>query len=339
MMSNRFVSVLTACALSSVSAAALAQPASAPPEGLTSVTVTAKALPPPKVIIQQASDFVQHYAAVNNPEIDQIGRWLTPVCVVAVGLVPQQAAMVKARIEGVAEEVGLRPAWAKGRDCTPNVEIVFTDKPQAVMDLVAKRREYLLGYYHFHDRNRLKTVTRPIQSWYVTGTRSEGATGAYAGLMFANISGSSRGLPVSTGLGHIDDPWLMSPSGDASSRLGSGYTSELENVFIVADSRALEGRNLGLIADYMVMLALSKPRSLDACNALQSVTDLFGQSACAKPDGLTPADAAYLTGLYTANLEFRKNIEQSDITRRMAAILIKASTEPTSLPPAGGKAR
>jgi hypothetical protein len=282
----------------------------------------------PAMVDEQARNFVRSYATAPNPEIDQIGRWHDPVCVQVVGLVPSQAAMVKARVESVAQAVGLKSARA---DCHTNVEIVFTDQPQHMMDVVARRREYLLGYYHLHDRDRLKKVTRPIQSWYVTSTSS------FAGVAAAvNIrSGSSGGLAMSLNsaptskMGVIDDPENGAPvgCGDAPP-FTSCYESWIENVLIVADSKALEGKDLGLAADYMAMLTLSKLRSQDGCSALPSVIDAFAKSACPgrdAPDGLTPADAAYLTALYAADPGVRKTFEQADIARRMAAILIKAN--------------
>jgi hypothetical protein len=344
-MSNRFASILIAAFLGSASAA-LAQPASASATGVAPVTVTAQGLPPRKVIEKQSSDFVQHFAGIANPEIDQIGRWHEAVCAQVEGLPPVQAAVVKARIESVAQAVGLPAAWAKG--CRANVEIVFSDQPQAVMDVVARRREDLLGYYHVHERDKLKTVSRPIQSWYTTATRVGATCGA--ALAFATLK-DAAGMPVrNTGFPGantveetVDDPESVAPVGCSdAARFTALYASVFHNVFIVADSKALEGKDLGLVADYMVMLALSKPRTLDGCYALPSVVDRFAPSTCAvsnPPDGLTPADAAYLTALYASDGESRKNFEQSEITRRMTAILINASTESTSLPPAGAKAR
>jgi hypothetical protein len=334
-MPNRFVSLLMACALGSASAA-LAQPAPPPPlpstgvlaTAVAPVTVTAAPLPPRKVIIQQSNDFVQHVAGIGNPERDGISRWYDPVCVLPLGLAPQQAAQLKARIEGVSRELGLRAAWVpKNGACKPNVEIVFTHQPQALMDDVASKREYLLGYYHFIERNRLKTITRPIQAWYVTATRSS-AVGV-AALRFANVSGSSRGFSTQFDWDPIDDPEQQSAPGCAD-RISNCAKSVIHNVLVVADSNALEGKDLGLVADYMIMLVLDKPRSLDGCNALPSVIDRFAASTCQladPPNGLTPADASYLTGLYASDLELKKNFEQSDVTRRMAGILTKASAD------------
>ena len=310
-MPNQFAAVLIASVLCSASAAGLAQPASppaapgAPPTTVHQLTVIAP--PKPKLIEKQTYTFVKGYAAAPNPEVDQIGRWHDPVCVKVLGL-PQadQAAVIKARIESVARAVGL-PAARAG--CRANVEIVFSDEPQRIMDIVARLREVLLGYYHLHDRDRLKQVTHPIQSWYVTET---------------------EGDPF--GLGPkivVDDANGRSANGCAGSRIATEcLESKFKNVFIVADNKALEGKDVGLVADYMVMLALSQPSSLEGCNALPSVIELFAKSACPgrDADGLTPADAAYLTALYAADLSQRKPVERVDIAHRMAKILIQANS-------------
>ena len=320
-MPNRFASVLI-FVLCSAPVAALAQPAPPPVEksSTTVATVTVTAAPKPKVIEKQTFTFVQGYAAAQNPEVGQIGRWHDPVCVQVVGL-PQadQAAMIKTRIENVAKAVGVPAA---GANCTANVEIVITDQPQHIMDIVAERHEYLLGYYHVHDHDRLKKVTRPIQAWYVTATKGNGE-----GASVLALNGLGQYAQFRTEV--IDDPRNVPPVGCADSRLTSScLESEFNNVFIVADSKALEGKELGLVADYMVMLALSEPRSLDGCGAMSSVIDLLAKPACPgrdAPDGLTPSDAAYLTSLYAADLEAKKAVEQTDIASRMAKILIQAS--------------
>jgi hypothetical protein len=347
----RFVRALT-CAACLAATAALAEPGpapaaqAAPSTALPPLTVQAE---PPKVIEKQSHSFVQSYAAAPNPEIDQIGRWRDPVCVQVVGLpLAEQAAMIKARIESVAQALGLRAARP---GCRANVEIVFTAWPQRTLDIVAQRQEHLLGYYHRERTKQLKTVTHPIQAWYVTATTGGGFNPA--GLVFAQLKNAAGDpLPGADFPGltseneTVDDPWSQTPNGCAGSRITSCLRSALHNVFIVADSKALEGQDAGLIADDMVMLALSQPKSLDGCNALPSVIDRFAKSACSgrdPPDGLTPADAAYLTALYTTDLEAKKVFEQGEIASRMADILIKADAvaraRSTGSPPADAKAR
>ena len=313
-MPNRFTPGL-ACAAWLAAGAALAQPAST-----TVAPVTVQGLANPKMIEEQAQDFVQNHAASANPEIGQIGRWHDPVCVEVVGLPrADQAEVIKARIESVAQAVGL-PAARPG--CRANVEIVFNPQPQHVMDVVAKRREYLLGYYHFHDRNRLKTVIHPIQSWYVTSTSSFTVSMSPSG-------NPDPGRAPANMMGVIDDPENHSPAGCGQTpAFSSCVRSAFENVFIVADSRVLDGKTIGPVADEMAMLALAKPRSLDGCGALASVIDAFAAAACPgrdRPDSLTPADAAYLTALYASDPEAKKAFAQSEIAGRMATILIKAN--------------
>jgi hypothetical protein len=323
-MASRFASVLFTGVLCSTPVAALAQPDS--PTTVSPVTVNAP--PRPKAIEKQAHTFVQSYAAAQNPEIDQIGRWRNAVCVEVMGLPrADQAAAILARIESVAQAVGLPPT-RKG--CRANVEIVFSDQPQRVMDIVARRREVLLGYYHLTDRDRLKTVTHPIQSWYVTATKSDGEGGGEGtGEVVRALQGVGLGRYAQFQSEVIDDPDNVPPIGCASSpHFTACLESEFANVFMVADSKALQGKDLGGVADYMVMLVLSQPRSLDGCNALPSVIDLVAKSPCPgrdAPDGLTPADAAYLTALYAADPQAKKAGEQSDIAGRMAKILIKAN--------------
>jgi hypothetical protein len=329
-MLNRFAPVLLASVL--CSASAFAQPAptpaakDAPSTTVAPVTVTAAAKP--KVIEKQSHSFVQSYAAAPNPEIDQISRWHDPVCVQVEGLVPQQAAVIKARIESVAKAVGLPPARP---GCIANIEIVFSDQPQAVMDGVAKRHESLLGYHARLETNRLKTVTHPIQAWYQTATRGEGPNGGLVGAILKDSDGN--GIPPNQMAGvtlereTLDGPDSIPPTGCGDSHFSSCLKSLFKNVFIVADSKAMQGKDLGLVADDMVMLALSQPRSLDGCNAMSSVIDVFAKSACPgrdPPDGLTPADAAYLTALYASDPEGKKTAAQDDIARRMAKMLVPA---------------
>ncbi len=324
------------CAAWLASSAALAQTApmlaakDAPSTAVSPLTV--RPAPTPRAIRKQAWRFVLSYAAAPNPNIDQIGRWRGPVCVLVLGLpLADQAAKIKTRIESMAQALGL-PAAPAG--CRPNVEIAFEDDPQRAMDGVAKRLQYLLGYYHLSKTKQLKMVTHPIQAWYVTATRSDGVN--TAGLIGSGIPPSWYLRQPET----VDDPENSTPAG-CLERFTSCYTSMFYNVLIVADNKALVGEKLSLVADDLVMLAFSQPRSLDGCNAFPSVIDRFAKSPCPgrdPPDGLTPADAAYLTALYSADLGVKKSTEQVDVAARMARSLITAGAGAAAAagPPAAG---
>jgi hypothetical protein len=66
----------------------------------------------------------------------------------------------------------------------------------------------------------------------------------------------------------------------------------------------IAGQEIGPIADYIAMLSLSQPNSLDECNDLPGILDLMasGCDARPKPVALTESDVAYLKGLYAADL-------------------------------------
>jgi hypothetical protein len=329
-MPNRLPSLLTLGALLMATAAhSQSQPAPAgqasSPTAVAPLTVQAE--PGPLIVRKETGEFVQSFAAP-TPAIDQIARWREAICIQVTGLVPDQAARVAARIEEVAEGVGMH---ALKPGCNANIEVVFTDQPQAFMDKVAANREEVLGYFHRHQVDALKTVTRPIQAWYVTATISNAgpnADMATATLSSASAHASSTAWNFQPLAEVVDDPDNRGPTacGD-SPHFTRCLVSELKNVLIVVDTSRLKDKTLGPVTDYLSLLALAQPRTLDGCAALPSVVDLLGPPCRDRgtPDGLTPADAAYLTSLYAANLEFNRQGEENDIASRMASILSNAN--------------
>jgi hypothetical protein len=322
-MLNRLVPLLSCAALLAAASAPVradTAAAAAPPTALPPVTVEGQATA--HMIQEQARDFAEAYDAP-TAQIGQIPRWRDAVCVRVAGLPDAQNAQIKGRIEDVATALGraLLPAG-----CAPNIEVVFTDKPQGVVDDVAHRRQYILGYYHRHDVQRLKAVTHPIQAWYVTATVG---AGGISGPVFAYMQGNmGYGIPVQPHREVIDDPDNITPAGCGDSfHFTVCMQSVLKNVLVVADTKALKGKDAGLLSDYLAMVTLSQPRSLDHCNSLPSVIDIFANAECAhdRPGGLTPDDAAYLTALYGADPEAKKMGQEGDIAGRMAKILIGAS--------------
>jgi hypothetical protein len=315
---------------------ALASPAAAQQAATPVAPVTVQGTASPATVNRQTSSFVQSYAAAANPEINQIGRWQGAVCVHVGGLVPAQAAQVAGRIEDVAGSVGLavlKPG------CRSNIEVVFTDKPQAVLDKVP---EPYLGFHYQTNLKKVRAVTHPVQAWYATATvGAGGATGlAFGGgngrgpdpdnsdnweANFGQIQGVQLSMDV------VDSPDQTAPVGCADApHFTSCLRSMFRNILIVVDDNAVAGKNLGPLTDYLAMLALAQPKSLDGCNALPSVIDMFAKSDCPgrdRPDALTPSDAAYLTALYASDPEAKMPLAQADISGRMAKILVNARTQ------------
>jgi hypothetical protein len=109
------------------------------------------------------------------------------------------------------------------------------------------------------------------------------------------------------------------PEGCAGSRFTHCVSSLFVHVLIVGDYNAMGGREIGPIADYVSLLALSQSRSLDGCDALPSILDLLSTKCDGRspPDSLTDSDIAYLKALYQTNLETELKVEKSQIADTM----------------------
>ncbi len=348
LLSARFT-LAPACAawLTATAAMAQAPPQSAqnpPPQAAprsTPVSPLTVEGTPRKVLEQQARDFVVAYGAPTR-KLGVLASWSDdPACIAVSGLVAEQAAQFKTRIEAVAKAV--KAPLAPGK-CTPNVEIVFTTQPQRYLDAAAAKTPAILGDLG------AKTVTRPIQAWYAT--EDEGLPAAapgYAGdpmprdrfdmtlspkdwSKLTNGAQAARrcvdpGVPAHNP--HLETLPFGTPEVRTPKLVGDipCQHSKFRNVLIVVDAAHMGDVDVDLASDYLALVALSqpKPQSLDGCLALPSVLDLYAKDCPGReaPTGLTPADRAYLAGLYGADLtvvQFQQS-EQSQIAGRMVNIL------------------
>jgi hypothetical protein len=279
-----------------------ADPADGPGRSLEEVTVTAH-----KQIDLDTLDHViipQFVASHGTPSerIGQIGRWADNICPEIHGLQPLYDEFVSRRVIAVARSVGA-PTPPAGR-CTTNVDIVFTTRPQEVLDDIARTSPVLLGYSQ--RPAALRTMRHPIEARYLTGTRS-----------FVSLSTSVNGNTptIHSGL-QIDNVWDPIV-GQAGSRLGDHVRSEFARVTVIADSNALLHHSLQSIADYIAMLVLTRS-ALEGCNALPSILDLLSSDCGGRtpPTSMTDADSAYLKALYTSNLEVKLNLEHGELHAR-----------------------
>jgi hypothetical protein len=248
--------------------------------------------------------------------VGQFARWRDSICVHVDGLAFDQAAKIAARVGDVAKAVGV---GVQPPGCpNANIEVEFTSQPQSLLDNIAAKRPQLLGYHYSTETKALKTVTHPIQAWYMTATVGNGPN---AGSTFGGINTQTGKSEV------IDEPDNPPPTGCAESRISTCLSSVYKNILVVADTEHLQGKDLGVLSDYIALVALSRPASLDGCGAEASVLDVLAKTPCPgrdAPKGLTPTDAASITALYASDLKALKAAEQSEIDARMAAILTKA---------------
>jgi hypothetical protein len=249
--------------------------------GVESVIVTAPALRSEKVL----NRFVITHTAP-SPWLGKIARWKTGVCPLTVGLPDRFNLFITQRIIRVAMMAGA-PLDAH-EPCRPNTVVLVTDQPQALLDFVSAKRPALLGFHYRPQRQRIATMTLPVQAWYSTATED------FYGLVEVDMPSGDLGYGVMSSSGA---PQGMHVSG---SRIGDGLKSQFATAIIIVDRRTLAGQEVGPLADYIAMLALSQGQSYGVCQEIPTITNLLAPdcSADMKPSGLTDIDLTYLRGLY-----------------------------------------
>jgi hypothetical protein len=263
--------------LATAAPASQSAPAAAPAPTVSGVTVTAPEKPNP--LVDPTTQFVRQHLP-ESVLSEQYPRFRDAVCVKVQGLPSEFDAFVAKRIVEVATQV--HAPVAKRADCRPNVHVIFSTQPQALMTDIAGRREILVGFYFDADQlKRLTAVSRPIEARYVTRVRDT------TGRSYLEIYD-----PV---------PWRERPAGRAGSRLGNDMSAEVVHSLILADANKVANEKIGAVADYIAVLALAKWRGLERCNATPTILNLMAEGCADPPEAATGADLALLTGLYSVD--------------------------------------
>lgn len=300
-------------ALALLGGPASAQPAKTgpAPNEVSPVTVTAKRPIDENAIKTIIAPFVEQHAAPSRKTGLLVRIPHTGVCPVTLGLPAVYGDFVDARIREVAAKVG---AGVEPKGCQPNVEVLFTDDPQGVVNALSHRTNGgILGVHFWHETAQIVHVTRPIQAWWVTGVVNDTTgTGAHS-VDPAGVQDSHTRHP------RIDDaygPGMFTGTGTHVPPRNSG---QIVNALIVVDTSKLAGHPIGPVADYAAALALSQARSLDHCGKLPSILDLFaGDCPDAKPKALTESDFSFLRALYTSDVTTSGAHGRDNVEHKMA---------------------
>jgi hypothetical protein len=262
-------------------------PALGQPPSTESVTVTGTKS---REVLQ---GFVKSLAAPTR-FTGKIARWNDGICPIVAGLPSGFSKFVLQRVREVAAQAGA-PVNNKAA-CKPNIEIAFTTKPQALIDSIRRTN---IGYLGYHDNKAqldgLAAVTRPIQAWYATATRDVNGQTDIDSAKVAGIGLRVPCTPCPGGYTYLPNARAVAVTG---TRLGDGLRSLLYHVTIVADPSQLKEYEMGSLADYIAMLALTQLDSLDTCQQLPSIVNMLAKHCDSKSDTLTENDSAYLRGLY-----------------------------------------
>ena len=287
-----------------------AQPARPPVE---SVTVTGLKDAPQAVV----DHFVQTFSKPSYLT-GKMGRWENGICPQTAGLAPKYAAFISRRIRDLAEEV--HAPVNKDPRCRANIEVAFTTAPQALLDVVRRDHKNYLGYVSGpSEADKRAMVNHPIQAWYMTATKDlDGEEDV--------DSSSAPPTPIRMPCSTCTPPYIdMYVSGGARKATGGrqkdGLRTVFRHVFIVADPTKLKDYEVGVLADYIALLALSQLNSLDACQQLPSIINRLAKG-CANPsNALSEGDLGFLRGLYSMSADGNLKVQQDGIAYQMKQTL------------------
>jgi hypothetical protein len=298
---------------------AVAQTAPNAHSQLSLETVTVLGTQDQEALAKIITRFVEVHSALDRKSGLLVREDAGGVCPLVMGLPQAYDDFVSARIDEVAKAAG-SPVQGAGK-CDVNVEVFFTNDAQGLADQLAEKTHgAILGYHFTHEKSALIHFSRPIQAWYVTGTRDD-----------PKSLGTSVNTDSTTDSAHhgirIDRAYGRGPYTGTGSRVRPNIASNIVNTLIIVDLNEVGGREIGPVADYISLLALSQPASLDDCNDFPSILDLMS-SGCkgrTKPTALTDSDMAYLKALYAADITTSAASGEQHVTTGMTKELTGGS--------------
>ena len=306
---------------------------------LSRLAAPAFALPPESVTVtatRPSAETIESYVdtrAQPTYVLGRMARWTKGVCPVTMGLSDKYAKYITQRIKEVAAAVGAPVNADPG--CRPNIEVMFTLNPHVLMDNVRKNQPLLLGYHHNErEADELAKVTHSIQAWY--STISQDRTGSTyiddgtcgAGGTSLNTTPSSALGPSADGMsngvvaGGLSLPCAILMHGTGYRTGQDGLNSGFFNIVIVADPSKLLDYEIGTLGDYVAMMALSQPASLDRCQDLPSISNLLAKGCTSIPSWITDGDLAFLKGLYRTPSGFSMTAQRNEMQYQMKKTLV-----------------
>lgn len=213
---------------------------------------------------------------------DQLTRWDSPVCPLAIGMRPEFNAYVEQTVLAVAREAGAR---ADEEGCDVNLVVAIADDPGALVAALRDQRPWMFDDVLMPERRRLVESDAPVRAWSATHTR--GADGRAVQEILLCMGGC-----------HL----VEQLTGVVPSRIERSTRRDLGVRFIVIDLDRVEGVTMQQLSGLVGMLGLAQidiDRPVPPLDG--TILNLFHDPAAA-PDDITDWDIAYLRGLYAIEL-------------------------------------
>jgi hypothetical protein len=253
---------------------------------------------------RQVSDFVK--ALVKVPNFDQISRFQSPACPVAMGLSSVQNRQVVERMRRVADaaRIPLAP-----QNCAPNIfVIVAPDKRAAIAELNRRYPAYFWGLSAKQVR-RLASAPEPASAWQVA----------------TRVSADRELLKKAAGAGYY-----IVETGNSPSRLRAASVPSFVASVVVVDLGSAVGLSVIQLADYAALRTFA---DVDPDRVLKTgaptVLGVLGAPADSPlPASLTYWDLGYLKALYSTNNAYYAGYQRGDIEQMVRKELNRSGRSP-----------
>lgn len=220
----------------------------------------------------------------------QLARFAEPVCPIVGGLGPDAAKAIEARFRAVALDAG---AKAGEPGCRPNVVLMIAHDADAFVVALRKR---FPGFFGSLSMANLRKALRegPVHSWSTIEVRDE----------LGNAADS-------------DDDGIKYVTMSQASRITLPTQQVTVKSIVVIDDRAVLGKSVVQIADYLAMRALAGARPPRDGNSVDSIITLFDKGTTFTDPELTALDQGFLQGLYAAHPDINAIRQSGEIARRI----------------------
>jgi len=230
---------------------------------------------------------------------DPLQRWREPICFIIAGLPRLQAQLVLERISSAAEAAGA-PLATEAHCTHPNFYVVFTDRPQQLLQMWRRHDPSMYGFAAPLAVNEFVDAPVPVRTWYNTEMEAAQEGGA-------SVGGDSVGITSAAGSSSFSSNGL---GGVPNVR---GYASRIEynvvrnfwSVIVLIDLAKVRRLELTTVADYVAMVGLARVHMGADVGGAPTVLRLFSTSNDPAPSGLTSWDKSFLKALYHTRQEVR----------------------------------
>ena len=186
---------------------------------------------------EDAPSTTESVRAISEAVDGTLPRFEKPVCPGVVGLPTHLAAGVIARMRTTIAEAGVDLA---AEDCGANLTLIVADDGSELIDRLALESPPLFASLSAQDIHQLTSAPGPVWSWHTTEPKR------------------ADGAPVVRNSGGGSDTYMV--QGAKMSRLASPIRMDVSLGFVVIGTAAIDGLEVGQIADFTVMRGLAPTR-------------------------------------------------------------------------------